>query len=206
MQTKYTIFIKNKPLVLIKNQDDVSLEIGNFFLRHDSQQTLLCTLDAFEQNDVIQKLYVLDTNLDNLWNSFQSTHKVIESSGGLVKNSKEEMLFIFRNGKWDLPKGKIETGENSKTAAVREVSEECGIKNITVVKELQATYHTYRENNERFLKKTYWFEMLSDDTNLKPQTSEGITEVKWVGKNDLNKVLQNTYKSIQQITTGLNLS
>lgn len=191
---------------MTKNQDDIHLEIGNFFVRHDSEQTLLCTIDAFEKNDVIKKLYLLDPNMDNLWNSFKSTHKVIEAAGGLVKNSKGEMLFIFRNGKWDLPKGKFELGETPKDAAKREVAEECGIKNISIVKEFQTTYHTYKEDNDRFLKKTYWFEMLSDDTVLKPQTSEGITEVKWIRKNELNNVLQNTYKSIQQIITGLNLS
>ena len=202
----YTIYIKNKPFVLIKDQDEVNLEPGNFFLRYDSQQTLLYTVEAFEKNDVIQKLYILDPNIDQLMNTFTSTHKTIEAAGGLVKNSKGEILFIFRNGKWDLPKGKVEAGEKPKEAAIREVIEECGIKNLSITKELLTTYHTYRVDNDRFLKKNYWFEMLSDDSALIPQTSEGITEVKWVGKSELNQVLQNTYKSIQQVVTGVNLS
>lgn len=202
----YTIFIKNKPFVLIKNQDDVNLEVGNFFLRHDSQQTLMHTLEAFEKNDVIRKLYILDTNLDGLWNTFVSTHKTIEAAGGLIKNSKGEILFIFRNGMWDLPKGKIEAGESPGEAALREVAEECGIKDIKIIKELQTTYHTYKEGNDRVLKKNYWFEMHSEATELIPQASEGITEVKWIGKSELGKILQNTYKSIQQVVTGVNLS
>src|SRR6266850_8559281 len=103
----YTVFIKNKPFVLVKDQDDVNMEVGNFFLRHDSKQTLMHTVEAFEKNDVIRKLYVLDSNIDELWDNFVSTHKIIEAAGGLVKNSKGGILFIFRNGKWDLPKGKI---------------------------------------------------------------------------------------------------
>ena len=202
----YTIFIKNKPFVLIKNQEDINPEAGNFFLRHDSEETLLHTVDAFEKNEVIQKLYVLDPNLDLLWNTFMSTHKTIEAAGGLVKNSKGEMLFIFRNGKWDLPKGKIEKGETPKEAAAREVMEECGLKDVTIVKELQTTYHTYKSDNGRVLKKNYWFEMRSDSAEPVPQTSEGITAVKWIAKADLNEVLQNTYKSIQQVVTGMNLS
>lgn len=202
----YTVYIKNKPFLLIKDQKEVTQEIGNFFLRHDSQETLMRSVEAFEKNDVIQKLYVLDPNLDELWNIFVSTHKTIEAAGGLIKNSKGDILFIFRNGKWDLPKGKIEKGESPREAAVREVEEECGIKNSSIVQELQTTYHTYKADNDRFLKKNYWFEMFSDSTELTPQASEGITEVKWVSKSGLNEVLQNTYKSIQQIVTGLNLS
>jgi 8-oxo-dGTP pyrophosphatase MutT (NUDIX family) len=202
----YTIFIKNKPLVLTTNQEDVRLEVGNFFLRHDSPKTLLYTLEAFEQNDAIQKLYVLDPNLDDLLKTVKSAHTIVTAAGGLVKNSKGELLFIFRNGKWDLPKGKIESGENPKEAALREVVEECGISNISVIKELQTTYHTYRQDNQRLLKKTHWFEMLSDSTDLKPQASEGITEAKWIPKNELSQVLQNTYRSIQEVVTGINLS
>lgn len=202
----FTIFIKDKPFILTEDQEDVKSGAGSFFLRHDSKQTLLHTVEAFEKNEVIQKLYVLDPDLEKLWNAFVSNHAVIEAAGGLIKNTKGELLFIFRNGKWDLPKGKLEKGEMPQEAALREVKEECGLKNVSIVKELPTTFHTYNEGNNRFLKKSYWFEMISDDFDLIPEISEGITAVKWIGKSELNQVLQNTYKSIQQVITGLNLS
>ena len=100
----------------------------------------------------------------------------IVAAGGRVINDKNEILFIFRNKKWDLPKGKVEKNENISQTAIREVKEETGIKNLMIVKPLDKTYHIFKRAKKTYLKETYWFEMKSNhDKKFSPQISEGIT-------------------------------
>jgi len=107
---------------------------------------------------------------------------------------------IFRNGKWDLPKGKLEEGENIKECAIREVEEECGISGLSISRPLQDTYHVYELNAQKILKRTYWFEMKTDfKGNLTPQTEEGITKVCWVNKEDIAQKLENSFGNIIEL-------
>ena len=69
------------------------------------------------------------------WESFCANYMLIEAAGGLVYNAKDQLLMIFRNGKWDLPKGKLEVGENIEQCAMREVEEECGISGLTITQQ-----------------------------------------------------------------------
>jgi len=126
--------------------------------------------------------------------------KIIKAAGGLVKNSEGEYLFIFRLGKWDLPKGKVEDGEKMKEAALREVEEECGIKIDYLGKKIATTYHTYNMRGKFVLKQTKWYEMgVNKIPELIPQTEEDITDAKWLRKKDLDKVIENTYPLINDI-------
>jgi 8-oxo-dGTP pyrophosphatase MutT (NUDIX family) len=148
----------------------------------------------------LNEIYFFNPNLENLFDYFSALFHIIEAAGGLVKNKKGEYLFIFRNGKWDLPKGKIEKGESIKTAAIREVQEECGVNELNIVKELSSTYHIYFIEKKAILKRTYWFEMIcKDDFKLVPQTEEGITEVKWMDAKKLKQVYDNTFESIKEV-------
>ena len=107
---------------------------------------------------------------------------------------------IFRNGKWDLPKGKLEVGENIQECAIREVEEECGISGLTINKPLQDTYHTYKLKEQKILKRAYWFEMKTNfKGGLLPQTEEGITMVVWVDKQDIAEKLENSYGNIIEL-------
>jgi 8-oxo-dGTP pyrophosphatase MutT (NUDIX family) len=107
---------------------------------------------------------------------------------------------IFRNGKWDLPKGKLEVAENIQECAIREVEEECGISGLSISKPLQDTYHTYAINEQKILKRTYWFEMKTNfKGGLLPQTEEGITKVCWVNKEDIAEKLENSYGNIIEL-------
>jgi 8-oxo-dGTP pyrophosphatase MutT (NUDIX family) len=108
-------------------------------------------------------------------------------------------LFIYRRGKWDLPKGKLDEGENFEAAAIREVKEECGIKQIELGELYHISYHIYEENKEWILKQTNWYLMKSEDVALVPQLSEGITDIAWFQKAQFERVLQNTYASIAEI-------
>jgi len=143
------------------------------------------------------ELCVIHSDIPELFEKFKSFFKYIEAAGGLVQNDVKEILFIYRLGKWDLPKGKKEKNESIENTALREVMEETGAKNLNLTKHLTDTYHTYRIKNNIVLKKTYWYFMNCNDfNNLKPQTEENISELKWIGKSDLQLIRSNTYSSI----------
>ena len=134
------------------------------------------------------------------WESFCAAYKLIKAAGGLVYNNKNQLLMIFRNGKWDLPKGKLEVGENIEQCAIREVGEECGISELLITQQLQETYHTYEIKGQKILKRTYWFKMLSTyKGNLVPQNEEGITEVVWVDEEDIAEKLENSFGNIVEL-------
>jgi len=131
---------------------------------------------------------------------FSSFYQIIQSAGGVVRHRSGKYLFIKRFGKWDLPKGKIETGETPEVAALREVIEECGIDNLKIVRPLLPTYHTYKLEGNRILKKTWWFFMdYSGALDTKPQIEEGITEASWLVPSQFDMVLENTYRSIAEL-------
>jgi 8-oxo-dGTP pyrophosphatase MutT (NUDIX family) len=110
------------------------------------------------------------------------------------------MFIYFRNGKWDLPKGKVEKDEKSRAAAIREVEEECGIIIENIGDKICNTYHIYEMNDARVLKKTAWYWMKSNkNEKLVPQLEEGITDVRWISKADLSLVQDNTYPLIKDL-------
>lgn len=139
-------------------------------------------------------------NTTENWQNFCAHFKVIEAAGGFVRNAENNWLFIYRNGVWDLPKGKLELGESIEECAVREVAEECGIAEPTISKPLTTTYHTYSLNGKRILKPTYWYLMeSSDNSELIPQTEEGITEVRWVSNEEALEFGKSSFGSIKQV-------
>ena len=145
--------------------------------------------------------YVLSTqNAREVFKKIKNSLNFIKAAGGLVRNEENKYLFIFRNGKWDLPKGKIDEGEKTKKAAVREVEEECGIKVTHLDEKLCKTYHVYEMNGKTMLKKTTWYRMRADEQpNLIPQKEEGITEARWLSPGDFDLVKQNTYPMIRDV-------
>jgi 8-oxo-dGTP pyrophosphatase MutT (NUDIX family) len=126
------------------------------------------------------------------------------AAGGIVIRN-EKLLFIFRNGKWDLPKGKIDQGESAEEAALREVAEECGIEGHRIIKKLPSTFHIYQSPyidsfGQWILKETHWFEMNYTGTkNGSPQTIENISEIRWFARKELEEVLANTYENLKSV-------
>jgi 8-oxo-dGTP pyrophosphatase MutT (NUDIX family) len=125
---------------------------------------------------------------------------VVKAGGGLVKNEKGEILFMFRRGKWDLPKGKQDPGESLENCALREVEEETGVGSLTVQKFLLVTEHPYEEKGQFLLKETHWWLMTTNSQQpLVPQTEEDITELRWIGTSEMNMILLNTYPGIIEV-------
>jgi 8-oxo-dGTP pyrophosphatase MutT (NUDIX family) len=150
--------------------------------------------------------YVLSPNAKAFLKQVKHDVGVIEAAGGLVKNEFGELLFIYRNDKWDLPKGKIEKGETPKEASVREVEEECNIEVAKRGDKICKTYHTYIYKDEVVLKKTHWYKMKAKGQNkLKPQKEEGITDVRWFKPNDIDAILTNTFPSILDVLEAMDL-
>lgn len=140
------------------------------------------------------------TNLDELKRVFWKQFTIIKAAGGLVKNDKAELLMIFRRGKWDLPKGKLDDGETLETCAVREVEEETGIRNTTLEQPFATTYHVYDEFGKHILKESYWYTMKSPGNQLPvAQAEEQITDIEWASKTKASELLSNTYPLVKDL-------
>lgn len=143
---------------------------------------------------------LISKDFKSYFDRIKQSLKFIEAAGGLVSNLEGNYLFIFRNGKWDLPKGKLEMGENTKVAAVREVEEECGISIDSCGNKICNTYHIYEMNGVRVLKRTTWYWMrVNKIEKLIPQIEEGITEVRWLNTADFAMVRGNTFPLIRDL-------
>ncbi|HZY79417.1 MAG TPA: NUDIX domain-containing protein [Cyclobacteriaceae bacterium] len=122
--------------------------------------------------------------------------RVVKAAGGLVRK-KDRFLLIYRQKKWDLPKGKKESGERSRQTAMREVEEECNVK-VKLGKKISTTWHTYTMNKHAMLKKTRWYSMeLVDDSRMKPAVEEDIEELRWMNQKEVYHALENSYNSIR---------
>ncbi len=140
------------------------------------------------------------SDFNKLKENFFKNFKIIEAAGGIVQNDKKELLFIYRLKKWDLPKGKIEKGEQEEVCAMREVTEETGVKNLELKKKVGETYHVYDEFGKHFLKIVHWYHMTCSSAQyLMPQTEEYITDIKWISPINIKDSLTNTYPSIKNI-------
>ena len=148
----------------------------------------------------ISSLIMVGVDLEVMWRDFCSLFKQIDAAGGVLLNDKGHILWIFRNGKWDLPKGKVENKESIMNTAIREVEEECSVYNIRPGPILGKTYHTYEYNGLNILKSSFWYGMsCSGEQFIKPQIEEGITKVIWADVKQHKMCLANTYSSIKEL-------
>jgi 8-oxo-dGTP pyrophosphatase MutT (NUDIX family) len=164
-----------------------------------TKKKFLIEFDKIEQSGTKNHIFYHDDVIE-LFNIVKSQFQLIEAAGGLVVNELGEILFIYRNSKWDLPKGKAEPGELIEKTAVREVEEETGIKVDHLEGHLMGTFHTYLQNGKKMLKHNHWFVMNSKKTDrLIPQLAEGIEDVEWISPHHIEKVYDNCYRSIKDI-------
>ncbi|MCK5136037.1 MAG: NUDIX domain-containing protein [Bacteroidales bacterium] len=196
----YKVFFKDRTVYF---GDDFSRAFGKnkgLFYRFNNIQELHGLVNAFYSMDQIRNLYIFHEDMLMLIEEFKSCFTVIEAGGGVVMNSRGEFLVIKRNGVWDLPKGKLEKGEDFETAALREVEEETGLQGLERGQPIISTYHTYQLSDERILKKTRWFDMhYPGDKEPRLQAEEGITKSRWVKPGSTDFIRKNTYPSILDV-------
>lgn len=189
----YKIFVGNKPIILTTKVEKET-NFKNFLIDSVDINKVLSKL----KKDKYDAVHLIGADKQLLLKSFLSLLPNVIAGGGKVHNNKNEILFIFRNGKWDLPKGKAEPKETINQTALREVEEETGISGLSIIKPLDITYHVFKRIDQFYIKITYWFKMHSDyEGVLIPQEKEGITEVKWISESKLTKVLNNSYANIK---------
>lgn len=212
------IFIKDIPVVIHSKQDFIKTSdfdrifngdqwkivfdqlVGEVLVKNANTQVIDKFLVFLKQNTPkkLEEITFAVDDYETVINEIKQGYTIIKAAGGLVLNE-GEVLMIWRLKKWDLPKGKLDKKEKPKKAAVREVEEECSVK-VKLGKKICHTWHTYKQNGQRILKKTYWYRMYCiDDSEMKPQLDENIEEVKWMDETELKEALYNTYPSIRDV-------
>ena len=194
-----TIYYLSKKIII--HQINQSTENQSFKNLDDLKKEEL--LDEFKKfaNQPNETLLTFETkNLETGFDKFRKAFKYIYAAGGLIEKD-NKFLFIFRLKRWDLPKGKLDMGEGPEEAAIRECEEECGITQLTIINELEPTYHIYEYKGSYALKKTYWYTMKTKHEGaLVPQLEENIEKVEWFTKSQIHeKVLSNSYPAILDV-------
>ncbi len=189
----YKVFVNDKSLFLT---DEIMKETDFRLFLLESVDIGKLILQLYQGK--IKKAYLYHPDEKEIMRTLKSRMPVNKAGGGLVRNAKGETLFIFRQGKWDLPKGGLEKGEEVEHAALREVEEETGVKGLRINAKLQKTYHIFKRNNRYKLKVTHWFGMYTDYTGkLRPQPEEGIEKAVWLKPEDIPAALENSYENIK---------
>ena len=189
----HTIYVGNKPIILTSN-----------FEKETNHKTyLLRTVNIGKVIKLLNRtnlaaVHLYDRDSENLLKRFLKLLPNTVAGGGKVFNDANEVLFIYRNDKWDLPKGRAEAKESIEETAIREVEEETGVEGLKISKPLQTTYHIFKRNGKHRIKVTYWFEMTTSYSGkLKPQIKEGITKVQWLNKKESRQALEQSYANIR---------
>lgn len=189
----YKVFVNEFPLILTNKLSDTTN--NNYFLLNGSSINDAISALAKKKLD---KAYIYHPNHEEILKKFAKKIPLVIAAGGVVTNKEGKVLFIFRNGKWDLPKGGVDKGETLERAAIREVEEETGVQGLKIENFLKTTYHIFKRNGGYKLKEVHWFAMrTSYKGELVGEVSEGIEKVKWKGPGKIKKALENSYTNIR---------
>ncbi|WJJ96136.1 NUDIX hydrolase [Algibacter luteus] len=189
----YKVFVGDKPIILTSVVEKET-NFKNYLLKTVNMAKVIRRLNRTSLSEV----RLIHKNPDKILKKFLKKLPNVIAGGGKVYNEKGEILFIYRNDKWDLPKGKTEKKESIEETSIREVEEETGVKGLKITKPLDTTYHIFKRNGRYKIKITYWFEMkTSYNGKLKAEESEGITKVAWLNGKEIEKALENSYANIK---------
>lgn len=189
----YKVFVNDVPIILSTEK-----KIGKQYTAIPLKLAKFKKLIEKINNGELTYVNLYHKNPEKLEQFLRKKLPVVEAGGGMVFNDKKEILFIRRNSKWDLPKGKVEKGETYEEAALRETIEETGVKDLVIKRFITKTYHVFKRNDKFKLKVTYWYEMYSNyDGPLIPEPSEGIKKVRWKNFEKTQKALQDSYENIK---------
>ncbi|WP_299130678.1 NUDIX domain-containing protein [uncultured Winogradskyella sp.] len=189
----HTIYVGDKPIILT-TQIEKETDFKVFLLKSVKIKKVIKLLN----NTDLNAIHLIHHNPKKLLKHFLKLLPNVVAGGGKVSNSNGDTLFIYRNDKWDLPKGKVEGKESIEETSIREVEEETGVTGLEIVKPLPTTYHIFKRNGKYKIKITYWFKMKTEfDGKLYPQINEGITKVKWLDDAAARKAMENSYANIK---------
>ena len=194
----YKVFFNQKPLILTSKILESSDYNPLIHIKFSSKNQILKAVKAKKTESV----YIYHKNIKKLWEIFTKKFPIIDAAGGLVERNDGKILFIYRNNRWDLPKGGVEKKELIIEAAQREVKEETGLADLIVINKIGETYHIFNNGKNFRLKRTYWFKMKSDyQGELFPQEEEGIISAEWINKKRIPEILKNAYENIKEIVS-----
>ena len=194
----YKVFVQQNELRLLPKKKSTILKESDI----ECQDKLMAwpELKLLILNAKKGRLRVYCDSPKRCWSNLKKRFKIMHAAGGLVVNPRGEILMIKRLGMWDLPKGKIEKGEDIVDCAIREVEEECAVFGLGITGKITTTFHVMRRNKNKYLKESHWYMMRTDQTEPGiPQTEEGIEKVKWVTPEELPKKLKNSWPSIREV-------
>ncbi len=196
----YKVFFKDRTVYF---GDDFSKVFGRnngLFYKFNNLQELTELIHVFNELTKIDKLFIFHDDILTLFDEFKACFSYIEAAGGVVIRPDGRFLVMQRDGIWDLPKGKLDPGETSEEAALREVEEETGLDQLEVIQPILSTFHTYQVTNDMMLKKTKWYEMkYSGKKTPVPQAEENITEIVWAAPGKTDFIRKNTYPSVLDV-------
>jgi 8-oxo-dGTP pyrophosphatase MutT (NUDIX family) len=196
----YKIYINQTPLLLSEEPLYKSDERRLVARYTGSPKTLLHYIDMLEKGTGFELVNLYHPDIERLFREFSQLFRIVEAAGGIVYNTRNEVLLIHRLGFWDLPKGKIDAGESPEQAALREVREETGLQEVVSEGFSTTTYHCYRERDKRrVFKPSHWFWMRTTEENLHPQTEENIELAVWMSLNAFFEQGLEAYESIRDI-------
>ena len=191
----YKVFV-NKHSLILTNKPKKGKKFMSFPLE---SVKLVKVIDQIISGE-LENVCLYHDKEDKILKIFSKKVPIVVAGGGLVQNNKNEILFIYRNGKWDLPKGKLDKGETIEAAAIREVEEETGVSGLKIEKLLSKTYHIFKRNGVYKLKETYWYNMYTEyEGKLVGQIDEGIEKVVWKKDEKITKALKNSYQNIKSL-------
>jgi ADP-ribose pyrophosphatase YjhB (NUDIX family) len=197
------IYFQNKPLYLTDSLNGV---VADYL--HQQETLFLDELNAHTVDTMVRQLEDTEirtgvfyhADLPALLDAFKKKLTLIQAAGGLVLSGDKKVLLIFRLGKWDLPKGKLEEGEELSACALRETEEETGLKGAKILQPLPTTYHTYHRDGQHVLKESLWFLMKVKKTQkLTPQTEEDIEKCEWAEVSELRKYMDHMHRSVADV-------
>lgn len=197
------MFLANKPFYFTNHLSPRLYSLANtastIMLNQPNMQVIKQAVHDLQHSDA-QAAIVLSNQPDWYWQQFRQLFTHVVAAGGVVSNALGQILFIYRRGCWDLPKGKLDPGETLEACAIREVQEETGLQHLSITAPLGSTWHVYTEKGQLILKESVWFKMTSHQANdLMPQTEEDIVEARWVGADELPTILAGAYPSIREV-------
>jgi 8-oxo-dGTP pyrophosphatase MutT (NUDIX family) len=197
------VYYNNKPLILTNDS-------GAYMKEHPIAAGYLVFTGAFPRHYrlAIQHLekptslgvVIEDLSPKSLKDELHQLYTPVDAGGGIVLNETGDVLMIYRRGKWDLPKGKRDAGEDILQCALREVSEETGLQHLKAGTKICDTYHIYAQNKENLLKCTTWYNMTASvKETLVPQKEENILEARWVTPDSLPSIALKSYEAIREV-------